>query len=278
MGGSGTAAGGTVSGGSGGDVSQGGSAGSVTSGGSSANGGSAAQGGSSAGSGGSAGKGGVDGGAGAPAIKLELIDDLEDGDKQITVVNNPLRNGIWDTGHDTTSGATQTPTPGAFKPIDLGSDVPYAGDLFAAYTKGQGFMAYGAFMNVSMTLAADPKYDATRYSGISFWAKVGTGSTKAMRVRFISGDTDPRGKICKDPAVTPSATQPEYCFNHYYSSMALSTSWKQYRLDFTNDFHQGTDGMTFASINLKTMYGLEFYFNVDEVFEVWIDDLSFVVK
>src|SRR5439155_10814063 len=118
-----------------------------------------------------------------------------------------------------------TPLPSMFAATSLGADVPYAGDQFAAYTKGSGFVTYGAFMNVSMRSWPDypttPTYDASGYTGLSFWAKVGASSTKTLRVRFVSADTDPRGGKCKTTGTTD-----QLCFNHYYLDVPLTTSWQ----------------------------------------------------
>jgi hypothetical protein len=225
-------------------------------------------GGSRAGTGGTAGRAG---GSGGPPV-LDLIDDLEDGNGSIRVAG--VRNGIWDTSNDMTAGGTQTPPPSMFAPIALGADVPYAGDKFAAYTKGSGFTVYGAFMNVSMRswpdYATTPTYDASAYAGLSFWAKVGPSATTTVRVRFISADTDPRGGKCKT-----TGTPDQLCFNHYYLDVPVTTSWKLYSIRFA-DFTQTNTGEIFPVIDLSQMYGLEFYFLSGASFEIWIDDLSFM--
>jgi hypothetical protein len=251
-----------------------------------ASGGGAELGGATGNPGAGAGQGGTSGGAHAGAagfsnggtatvVNPDLIDDLEDNDKSINFINSPRRDGIWDTGNDATAGGVQTPVPYMFLPTKLSAaDAPYAGDQYAAYTKGSGFSMYGAYMNVSMRSYADyantPQYDASKYKGISFLAKVGSTSTKSMRVRFISGDTDPRGKKCK-----LTGMHAELCYNHYFSVVTLSNTWQIYQLDFEQEFAQGGDGMTNDAIDLAGMYGLEFQFAPSNDFELWIDDLTF---
>lgn len=218
--------------------------------------------------------------AGGTAVDPLLIDDFEDGDEAVRFVATPRRDGQWDVNNDGTATGMQTPEPLSFVPTLLGEDAPYAGDRYAGYMKGSGFTTYGAYMNVSMrvwTVYADtPQYDASAHRGITFWAKVGSGATttKAMRVRFISGDSDPRGKKCKDPAAMPAPAQDELCYNHYYSPLTLSATWTKYTLPFA-DFVQGGAGAVNDSIALSAMYGLEFYFLQNSEFEFWIDDLSF---
>ena len=230
--------------------------------------------GGSTGKAGAGGSAGFVGGAGAPLVDPNLIDDFEDHDKIINIENNPRRDGIWDTGNDATPGGVQTPSPGKFLPAALAAaDAPYKNDLYAAHTTGKGFTMYGAYMNVSMRAVADyantPVYDASSYKGISFIAKASASSSKAMRVRFVSGDTDPRGKKCKT-----TGPQTELCYNHYFAAVTLTTAWALYTLDFAN-FAQGGDGMIDPTIDLKEMYGLEFYFSVSNDYDLWLDDLSF---
>jgi hypothetical protein len=217
---------GTDSGGTGNEEAGAGNSGG-TAGGTSPTDGKGGTSGSTAG-GGSGGKGGVANAGGTTIVDPALIDDLEDDDKTINIVNNPRRDGIWDVNNDMTVGGTQTPAPGKFEPTALAApDRPYADDLFAAYMKGKGFSSFGAYMNVSMRSYADysktPVYDASGFTGIAFLAKVGSdvATTKKMRVRFISGDTDPRLGKCKLSTDMPAPSQDQLCYNHYYIDMTL---------------------------------------------------------
>jgi hypothetical protein len=295
-----SAQGGATVGAAGGNAGSSETAGSSTLGGASGSGAGGAQGGASggvalAGSGGSgvsAGMGGAAGsvtagasaGGSAGATNLDLIDNLEDNDGSIRLVNNPKRDGIWDSGNDgavSSPSGVQTPLPGHFKPIALlAADAPYAGDNYAAYSKATGFTQY-AFMNVSMRSwpyydSTYPKYDASANKGIQFLAKAGKGSSLGVRLRFISGDTDPRGGKCKLPTDMPAPSQSELCYNHYYAPVTLSNEWATYTLDFAMDFFQGTDGMVDPTIDLKELYGFEFYFGPSDDYEIWVDDLYFV--
>ena len=268
----------------GGSATSGGSAhGGSGNGGSSTGGTGASSAGTSAGGSSAAGATGMAGsatggsGGAAGGSNLDLIDNLEDDDAQIRLLNNPKRDGIWDSGNDgVSSGGMQTPAPGMFKPIALlSTEAPYAGDKYAAYSKASGYTQY-AFMNVSMRSwptydTTYPKYDASANKGIQFLAKAGAGSSLGVHVRFISGDTDPRGGKCALPA-TP--TPPDVCYNHFYAPVTLSNEWATYTLSFADDFFQPVSSDT--PIDLTEMYGLEFYFGPSDDYELWVDDLSFV--
>ena len=228
-----------------------------------------------AGHGADTGAAGFSNGGTTTVVNPDLIDDLEDNDKSINILNNPRRDGSWDIGNDGTVGGMQTPTPFMFMPTKLSAaTAPYAGDQFAAHTKGSGFSTYGAYMSVSMRSYADyattPQYDASKYTGISFLAKASATSAKSLRVRFISGDTDPRGGKCKLEGMHSGR-----CYNHYFSVVTLSDTWQLYTLGFVADFAQGGDGMTNDAIDLAGMYALEFFFTPSSDFELWVDDLTF---
>jgi hypothetical protein len=222
---------------------------------------------------------GMGGGGGTPmqpALTLELLDDMEDGDA--FVVGADKRNGHWDVSNDATVGATQTPAPAAFAMAEL-SDPARADSHFAAHTQGSGFKDWGAFMTVSMrtwpTYDETPTYDASAYSGISFYAKAGAGSDLGLRVRYIGAQTDARGKQC-----TPGGTIDTACYDHFYADVKLSHDWQRIDLSFAK-FHQAGVGKSFPAIDLSTMYALEFFFPGRKTangnaFELWVDDLSFI--
>jgi hypothetical protein len=255
--------------GSAGAPSQGGSAGSATS--TAGESGSAVV--SSAGSGGDAGSGGVD-----PELRFEPLDDMEDGNA--FVLSAGERDGHWDVSNDATIGGTQTPPAASFSMIEL-VDAARPDSHFAAYTQGKGFKGWGAVMTVSMITWPDyeatPTYDASAYAGVSFYAKAGVGSDLTLRIRFVGAQTDARGDQC-----TPGGTLATACYDHFYEDVKLSHDWQRFDLKFA-DFKQAGVGKKFPSIDLATMYALEFFFPgrstaSGNAFELWVDDLAFVLK
>ena len=101
----------------------------------------------------------------------ELIDDMEDGSGRICTGSG--RVGVWYSFNDDlgtqTPAATIPGTPIAVSPIPGGRDA----SEYAIHTYGDGFTAWGA--GVGLDLAYDgttyATYDATAYSGISFWVR-----------------------------------------------------------------------------------------------------------
>jgi hypothetical protein len=223
---------------------------------------------------------GASGAGGVPPqeLVLEPLDDMEDGNAFVLAADE--RNGHWDVSNDGTMGATQTPPAAGFVMAEI-AESARPDSHFAAYTQGGGFKGWGAILTVSMITWPDyaqtPTYDASAYGGISFYAKAGADSDSALRVRFVGAQTDDRGGQC-----TPGGDITTACFDHFFADVKLSQEWQRFDLGFA-DFRQAGVGKKFASIDLDTMYALEFFFAgrssaSGNAFELWVDDLAFVLK
>ena len=210
------------------------------------------------------------GGGGSSNVALDLIDDMEDDDNMILNVEG--RSGVWDTFDDSTPGATQLPATGQFE-MKLLDVAPHQNDRYSAYTKGSGFTAWGAFMTVYMK-ADLSAYDASAFSGLAFYARIGAGTDSTMRVRFVGSDTDPSGGQCD-----PNGSVQTACYDHFLQDVTgLSHTWSHYELYFV-DFHQTGVGKQFPSIDLRHMLSLDFLFPGETSgnnFELWVDDLAFI--
>jgi hypothetical protein len=241
--------------------------------------GSAGEGAASAGRGGGemgaqAGAAGAGGGTVPVQLVLEPLDDMEDGNAFVLAAGE--RNGHWDVSNDGTPGATQAPPAASFVMAEI-TDGARPDSHFAAYTQGSGFKGWGAVLTVSMITWPDyaetPTYDASAYAGISFYAKVGAGSDTTLRVRYVGAQTDDRGGQC-----TPGGDITTACFDHFFRDVKVSQEWQRFDLLFS-DFRQAGVGKQFPSIDLQTMYALEFFFpgrksTAGNAFELWVDDLA----
>ncbi len=271
-----------VTGGGGVDEPGGGVAGSVVDGGGRSGGaGGAPLGGTGASSGapvidppgtaGESGAGGEPGGDGNG--KLELIDNAEDRDAFVLAANG--RNGSWAVSNDGTSGANQSPAPGqqfSMSPVDA---FPLPGSTYAAHTEGQGFKTWGAILNVNWRFAPEfnaiPTYDAAAYTGISFIARSSKSQSTRVSVRWVSADTDPRGGECD-----PQGDAQTACYNHFAVELPVTEQWSRHSLRF-DTFRQIASGKRFDAINLVRSYGVEFFFLPGGEFDLWIDDLAFML-
>ncbi len=193
-----------------------------------------------------------------------VIDDMEGGEAGIKKICG--RSGYWYTYNDGTSGGTQTPAPGA---SCVPADIPggRAGSTKAQHTTGSGISTWGAGLAFDLANAGGTSskttYDASKYSGITFFAKA--SATLSLRVNLPTKGTDPLGGIC-----TPSSK----CSDHNGSTISVGTSWAPVTLLF-KDMKQLGWGMP-ATFDPKTVYAVQFQVDKGVAFDFWIDDIAFV--
>jgi hypothetical protein len=121
-----------------------------------------------------------------PAMRVKggtdlLIDDLATGNGQIALRDG--RNGLWFTMADGAEG-TLWHAPAAFQTV-LGSG-PRGG--YAARMYGSGFTSWGAALAVSFSQAQTGPcaYDASAFSGITFWARSATPTIIRVRLATVA--------------------------------------------------------------------------------------------
>jgi endoglucanase len=189
------------------------------------------------------------------------IDDAEDNNNQVLLQKG--RKGYWYTFVDK-AGSTITPpaaqkfqmSPGGANASTnaarmMGKMSPTGEPLFA----GMGF---------SFT---EPKagYDATAYTGISFYAKVGPGSAKAVRLKVPDANTDPVGKVCTE------------CFNDFGADLTLTEQWQKYAIPFaTMKQMDGWGSPHPATIDKSKLYGVQWQVTQPGAsYDLWIDSVQF---
>lgn len=219
--------------------------------------------------GGNPGTGGTAAGdAGGPA--LDVIDDMEGATGSILTKEG--RVGAWYTYNDATAGATETPgvpfLPSVITP-------PRGASTYAARMQGAGFTTWGAGMGMNFNDPGDGAggsakgtYDASAFAGITFWAKIGAGSTGAVRVNVSTKETDPAGGTC-----SPAAK----CSDHFGKSVNLTSDWTEYVIKFA-DLAQLGWGQPVAKFNAAAVYACQFQVAKGTTFDVWIDDVAFVAR
>jgi endoglucanase len=191
------------------------------------------------------------------------ISDGENNSNQIADIQG--RGGYWYTFVDD-AGSTIVPEAGknggTFAMTPGGAN----GTQFAAHMTGSiggGGTIYGG-MGLNFV---DPKgqYDASKFKGITFWAKKGPGSTGNVRLKVPDVSTDPDGKLCKE------------CFNDFGLDLQLTEEWTQYTIPFTSMKMMKDWGSPRADgIDPKTLYGMQWQVNEPGAkFDVWIDEIAF---
>jgi hypothetical protein len=199
-----------------------------------------------------------------------MIDDMEDNDGSILSVNG--RVGAWYTYNDLTAAATQVPKQGdPFTMTAGGRD----GTGYAANTHGGGFTVWGAGYGFNFKDPGDgdggslkSTYDASAYSGITFWAKAGAGSDKGLRVNVSNKETDPAGAVCA-PA--------DKCSDHFGSPVTLTADWAKYTLPFAKMAQSGW-GQSVAKFDVSTLYAVQFQVGKNTTFDISLDEVAFLPK
>lgn len=194
-----------------------------------------------------------------------VIDDFEDNNNQISVFDD--RGGYWYTYAD-----------------KLGSQVwPVEGDKGGVFTMSEGGNGSKYAVNFKGKLAAasvvysgmglnfrDPKesFDASKYQGITFFAKRATGTTGKLFVKLPDGNTDPDGAVCSA------------CYNDFSVELNVGEQWKRYVLPF-RDLRQEPDWGAPRKPHLDPTKLFAIHWEAKSTgadFDFWVDDIAFLCK
>jgi hypothetical protein len=233
------------------------------------------------GSGGAApgGAGGADGG-----MVLDLIDDMEDfNDEALPVPPRDGRNGRWNTYNDGSPEGMQWPTAMSLFRMSLLS-TPRGTSKKAARTYGQGFhtLPSGGWATLEVSFLGNigspdagnldgglptGVYDASRYKGIVFWAKLGDQAVQTdVRVNVTSLQTLPQGGICK------------ICYDSFGYNVPFTTDWAEYILPFDGMMQRAIGDPVDTGLDLHHVFTITFGFNGPTAFDLWVDDISFYTE
>jgi hypothetical protein len=191
-----------------------------------------------------------------------LIDNFEDDNNQVSLLEG--RNGPDYTYADTT-GSTITPAAGTtFVPGSPGN----AGSAHAAHFTGKLSGASTVWAGFGMDFLS-PKglYNASKYAGISFYAKLGSSTaSSAVRVKVPDRNTDPTGGVCTS------------CSNDFGADLALTTTWTKYTIVFVNMTQQAGWGAPRPSkIDPTGVVAVQFQVTgPNATYDIWVDDVTFI--
>lgn len=198
---------------------------------------------------------------GAPCGPQALIEDGEDNNNQVIVQDG--RAGYIYTYMDP-EGTTISPKAGSeggiFEMSPGGFNSAYAMRMHGTVANAK--IVY-AGMGLNMT---DPKdtYDATRYKGISFYAKRGPGATNTVRVKLPDVNTDPDGGTCGN------------CYNDFGLDIKLTDEWQQYTIPFSKlKQEQGWGSPRPGSVAVDRLFALQFQVKKPGPYDVWVDNMAF---
>jgi hypothetical protein len=182
-----------------------------------------------------------------------LIDDFESGDAFLAAVGG--RNGAWILGTDGTDGTVTD---------DISSQCAARGGA-AGHFAGTGLTSWGA--NWTAVLKNNNggnavSYDGTAYSGISFWAAVGSNAVAPFEIPMglTTIDNAWNGGVCSD------------CMDFYATTVTLTPSWQRVEVAFSA-LAQGGWGVPQIAMRRDQLVGFIMWPN--HQFDIWIDDVRF---
>jgi endoglucanase len=182
-----------------------------------------------------------------------LIEDGEDADNQI--LKREGRGGYWYASVDS-EGSTIEPAP--FK---MSTASGHAGSHGVAHIKVKMASAgYSVYASMGFGLAPSGPYDASKYTGVTFWAK------GPAHVRFKLPDqyTAPGGGYCKD------------CYNDFGIELSLTPDWQRYSIPFSWLSQQPGWGDPRPEVASNALYAMQWQIGSrGRSFDVYVDDIAF---
>ncbi|MCB9736493.1 MAG: hypothetical protein H6745_28275 [Deltaproteobacteria bacterium] len=200
------------------------------------------------------------------------LDDFEDGDGLI--VRDGCRDGFWLTYADgqTLARAHMTPLPGDPVVPDEGG-VDGAGRALRVRADD---VAGGGYAGVSLNFVTNREacgqpgvpYDASAFSGIRLAARVVTASGREVLAQLKLNDvyTHAAGGFCAGG-----------CYDAFTSERTLSGAWQTVQLPFAEPAQEGWgDRSPNARADVTRLYSFSVQVGeLDEPFELWLDDVRF---
>lgn len=199
---------------------------------------------------------------GAPCGPEALIEDGEDNNNQVIVQDG--RAGYIYTYNDA-EGTTITPAAGS----DGGVFEMTAGGVnnsgYALRMHGRVASAQVVYAGMGLNLT-DPKdtYDASKYKGVSFYAKRGPNSSSKVRFKIPDVNTDPDGGQCTN------------CYNDFGLDIRLTEEWQKFTIPFSKLKQEpGWGSPRPSGVAVDKMYAIQFQTKWPGEYDFWVDDIAF---
>jgi endoglucanase len=188
------------------------------------------------------------------------IEDAEDGNNQVIVQDG--RSGYIYTYSDPEGSTVEPAGGGVFSMTPGGAN----GSQQALHMSGQLGSASVVYAAMGLNFV-DPKgtYDASKYQGISFFAKKGPGSVSKVRIKVSDKNTDPDGGVCGA------------CSNDFGMMLSLSEEWQKFIVPFgALRQESGWGNPRPRSVSPEAVFAIQFAVNEKgKAFDIWVDDLAF---
>lgn len=188
------------------------------------------------------------------------IEDGEDNNNQVIVQDG--RSGYIYTYVDGTGSTISPAGGGVFSMTEGGANNTSYAMRMAGETSGAAIVYAGMGLNFT-----DPKdaYDASKYSGVSFFAKRGLKTTSKVRMKFPDINTDPDGGQCAA------------CYNDFGTDVRLGEEWQRYIYKLTAVRQEPNWGSPRpGSVETSGLFAMQFQVkDQGTVFDVWVDEINF---
>ena len=204
--------------------------------------------------------GGVTCGAGAERV---MIDDMEDSNKA-AIIQASGRAGTWYAYNDNSAGSTQR--PGSLVDVfPMERLEPARGaSQWAARTRGGGFSNWGA--GIAFDLNLKDSYDASEYTGISFFVHSRLPNGYPVRVQISDRFTSPRGGECRGGD----------CNDDFGANVVASPEWQEIRLHWSELLQLGFGRSPLPTVDTSAVYAIKFQVGTYTDFDFFIDDVAFL--
>ena len=192
----------------------------------------------------------------APASPDDVIDDFEDGDMALSRVGG--RTGTW----------VGFGTPGMGTVFGEPSDVCVAHGKYSGHLTGNDLVAFGGNWNGVLIdpFAQAIPFDATSYSGFSFWVATGVKAVPplVLPIGVMTTDTSGPAGICS------------FCGDYYrdrvHGSIPLTHTWTRWVVKF-DDLGQSGQGMPQVPLRRNQLVSVMIW--PENTYDIWIDDVRF---
>jgi hypothetical protein len=223
----------------------------------------------------------------ALAADADVISNFEDAFG--TLATGKGLSGGWYTYKDNTAAGMITPAVGvspiSAEEIKGGGRCMGGNSEFALHVLGGGFDDWGAGTGTDLsfqppeanapvgTMGKRVGFDASAYTGIAFWAKLGDtpGAAPGVRLNVKDIQTDPDGMMCS--TAMPSGAMA--CHDDFGKNIALTSQWKKFTVLFA-EMAQQNFGKKYEAIKKDALFAIQFQFSKSSKFDIWLDDMHFI--
>lgn len=181
---------------------------------------------------------------------LRMIEDFEDGD--LSILASEGREGSWFSFDDGSGGTRTAPEIVPAERSGSKNAVCISGSEFTRWGGGLGFALDGQD-------TARTSYDASAYTGVSFWAR---GSSTQFRFMLVDKYSDPAASLCSG------------CNDHFNFRFTPSNEWQRFTFAW-NEARQNSFGDPQPSVCPAALYALQAQWPSNQSFELCLDDIAF---